>query len=225
MFLNLDQYVTKDKIKDLDDYLSKISFNDYKTQEFSFLDKQGINNLLGGGINLSEINHNIVNDLIKKNPSLTYKQIVGKGYFAPNKFHYIWQKNHNWRKLPKLAKFIDDLGLFEYTTRIVIIFNKAGKSGIEHRDHGDKNRIDEFIWIRTNNKKIFYIKNLKGQKHYVNCNIIWFDSRFRHNSSPSNQDSYSIRIDGKFKPHIRKFIARNAIFRYPPYHNLLIKQK
>lgn len=85
----------------------------------------------------------------------------------------------------------------------MIMIVKIGTTGLP---------VSEFIWIRTNNIKQFYIKDKNNKKYYVDANMIWFDDMHTHNISPTNEDSFSIRINGKFNKKMRNYVYKNGIF-------------
>lgn len=212
MFLNLDKFIDSVDILNLDSYLGDLNLKYLSLDYFGF-QKNMVKRDLGQGISLTNIDTMKLKTILRKY-NFDINTVTGHGYRAPSKFHKIWVTNKNWDQLPGLTDFIESLPFFEYTTRIVIIHSKPGRSGVEHADHSFKNLVDEFIWIRTNNKKKFYIKDDNGKIFLVDCNVIWFDSRFRHNSIAVNDESFSLRIDGKFTPFFRRWIARNGCFKY-----------
>tara|TARA_Y100001958_G_C21120899_1_gene465044 strand:+ start:206 stop:925 length:720 start_codon:yes stop_codon:yes gene_type:complete len=136
-----------------------------------------------------------------------------------------WKPNNNYNKFNYLVEFIENLDIFENIGNIVIIINKKNETGIEHYDHRCNDWVSEFIWLRTNNKKLFYIKNNKNKKFYVDGNMIWFDDMFRHNISPTNEDTFSIRVDGKFNDKMRNYIYTNGIFKFARNREILLNNK
>lgn len=46
----------------------------------------------------------------------------------------------------------------------------------------------------------------------VGCNIAFFDDRYLHNTAPTTMPTYSIRVNGKFKPWVREYIGENYNF-------------
>lgn len=226
MFLDLTKFIEEKDIKKIDEYMNTIDVKKIFTETFGYKnDENFIKKDLGKGCPLTKINKDMVEYIYRhNNHNYKYSDITSYGYSSQTKFPFIWEKTEYWYKLSKLSNFIESLPFFEYLTRVVIIYTPPNTSGIEHVDQSDKDRVDEFIWIRTNDNKKFYIKDLNGVKHYVNTNIIWFDTRFRHNSSETDKPSFSIRIDGKFKSYFRKYIAKRGNFRYSPYEKILLRQ-
>tara|TARA_B100000073_G_scaffold286446_1_gene248171 strand:- start:207 stop:929 length:723 start_codon:yes stop_codon:yes gene_type:complete len=131
--------------------------------------------------------------------------------------------NQNYYKLSKLINFIKELNIFEDIGETVIIINEPNVDGIEHHDH-EFDLVSEFIWIRTNNLKKFNVKDKFGISHTINNNIIWFDDRREHNISPINSISFSIRVNGKFKPDFRRLIANENNFYSTDRKKLLLDQ-
>ena len=124
-----------------------------------------------------------------------------------------------------LINFIKELNIFEDIGNIVIIINDKFEKGVEHKDHGCKDWVSEFIWIRTNNDKLFYIRDKLGYTHTNKCNLMWFDDTMFHNIHPINKDSFSIRVDGKFNPSFRNYMYKNAPFSCESNREALKKNK
>ena len=128
-----------------------------------------------------------------------------------------------WRPAPaaeefsELMEFIATLP-FESTGRMLIIYDHSGKAVPAHRDHTSTDVCHEFIWMRTNLDKPFYVINERtGERLYVESHSAWFDSVNQfHGSDPAGGLTFSIRVDGRFGEDFSRQIptpARNAASR------------
>jgi hypothetical protein len=206
-FVNLDHLISKKRIDNLNNYL----INEKKIYSWSkekFIAKKQVH---ANKISLTECNK--CNELHGH-----YEERINRG----NPFYHI--PNNNFYKLPELNDFIKDLNIFDDIGNIVIIINKPNEDGIEHFDHNHK-WVSEFVWIRTNDLKQFYVKDNLGIPHYVNCNLIWFDDQRVHNIYPASSNSFSIRVDGKFNSKFRKYIAKQNNFKKSENKQTLLDQK
>lgn len=99
---------------------------------------------------------------------------------------------------PTLLLFIRELPFFSEIGRMLIICSFDGHETPEHRDHGFSDLTQQFVWLRLDRNKNFYIKDSNSRKHFVDCNCLWFDSRLLHGTENSSFPSFSIRVDGVF---------------------------
>jgi hypothetical protein len=192
-YVNLDFLTSKKKIEELNDYLiNEKQIYLYKTKDF----------IAKGQKHADKIS------LTSCSKCKDIKEHYNKRIVRGNsKFHI---PNENYQKFPKLITFIKDLNIFEDIGNIAIIISPPNVNGIEHQDHHYK-WVSEFIWIRTNNIKQFYIKKY-GIPHYVKNNLIWFDDQRTHNVYPSSKKSFSIRVNGKYTKKFRKWLANQNNF-------------
>ena len=124
----------------------------------------------------------------------------------------LWQPTIHADEFALLMDFIKTLP-FRATGRMLIIYDDAPRQVPAHRDHIETELCHEFIWLRTNFKKPFYMLNQKtGERKYVEGYSAWFDSVNQyHGSDAADGLSFSIRVDGKFTDEFRKRIPRPAI--------------
>lgn len=101
--------------------------------------------------------------------------------------------------------FIETLP-FEYTGRVLIIFDEDGLDTPAHVDHTDPTWRQEFIWFRPNLHKQFYVvDNQSNAKVYVDSYSAWFDTgKIRHGVDGRDGFAISIRVDGAFTPEFRR---------------------
>lgn len=118
-----------------------------------------------------------------------------------------WKPSEFAEEFPELMDFINDLPFKGYG-RAFIIFDETGLDEPVHRDHGDPDLCQEFIWFRTNQLKRFYIYDKqRKQKHHVDQLACWFDTRHYHGTDPAEGLSISIRVDGVFTDELREHVA------------------
>lgn len=206
-YLDLDFLTSKDKINELNDYLiNQKQIYSWDTNNFVAKNKKHANSIE-------------LTDCLKcENLKSHYDKRLNKG----NSEYHI--PNENFYKLPKLITFIEELNVFEDIGNITIIINEPNQEGIEHKDHSYK-WVSEFIWIRTNDIKKFYVKNNFGIPYYIDNNIIWFDDQRIHNIYPVNEYSFSIRVNGRFNNYFRNWIANQNNFKKSINKKILLDNK
>ena len=112
-------------------------------------------------------------------------------------------------KFGPLIEFIATLP-FSATGRMLIIYDDSGAAVPAHRDHTDTSICNEFIWMRTNFDKPFYLLNAETtEKKYVDSYTAWFDSVNQfHGCDAADGLTFSIRVDGVFTDEFRKQISK-----------------
>jgi hypothetical protein len=121
----------------------------------------------------------------------------------------LWEETEAAEEFASLMDFIRTLPLKE-TGRILIIYDNAGKEVPAHRDHLNTEICNEFVWLRTNLIKPFYVLNHKtSEKKYIESYSAWFDAVNQfHGSEAASGLSFSLRVDGKFTDELREKIPR-----------------
>lgn len=121
----------------------------------------------------------------------------------------VWKPSQAAEEFTLLMDFIATLP-FESTGRMLVMYDNEPREIPAHRDHTETERLHEFIWMRTNKDKPFYMLNCEtGEKKYVEGYSAWFDAVNQyHGSDPSDRLAYSIRVDGRFTEEFRKQIPR-----------------
>ncbi len=119
----------------------------------------------------------------------------------------VWRPTADAGEFSELMDFIATLP-FAATGRMLIIYDDSGRAVPAHRDHDDAEICHEFIWLRTNFDKPFYMLDPEsGEKLYVEGHSAWFDSVNQfHGADASGGLSFSIRVDGRFSDDFRKQI-------------------
>lgn len=134
-----------------------------------------------------------------------------------------WRQNLGHRELstisqhfPSLIDWIDKLvtdGVFFNIGRAYLIAIDSNGHSFEHRDPAldpdlDPNISPEFIHIRPNLDRLFYVYDAeKKKKYYINSRVGWWNDRDIHGGDTSPAPSYAIRIDGIFTDEFRKQIG------------------
>jgi hypothetical protein len=126
----------------------------------------------------------------------------------------LWQATPATDEFGPLMDFVHTLP-FAATGRILIIYDNGGNAVPAHRDHVDTDVCNEFIWMRTNLAKRFYVLNPDtGDRKYVDAYSAWFDSVNQyHGADAADGLTFSIRVDGIFSDQFRAQIPYSASHR------------
>jgi hypothetical protein len=119
----------------------------------------------------------------------------------------LWRPSEEAASFSELMDFIATLP-FAATGRMMIIYDDSGREVPAHRDHDSQDLCHEFIWLRTNFDKPFYMLDPEtGEKLYVSSHSAWFDSVNQyHGADATGGLSFSVRIDGRFSDDLRRLI-------------------
>ena len=152
---------------------------------------------------------------------------MAMGAYDPYIYYFLWEEG-SWddrtapRKLTEEAqhfsgtvKWVEDMianNIFEHIGRVIFFHCEADGIPFEHRDLDAKNGVNnhgphrnEFIHIRPNTKKAFYIWDPEYKnKIYLNTRAAWWNDNDWHGGEKIMEQSYSLRIDGKFTEDFRK---------------------
>ena len=153
---------------------------------------------------------------------------MAMGAYDPYIYYFLWEEG-SWddrnspRKLteeavhfPNVVKWVEQLQgtLFEHIGRVIFFHCEAGGIPFEHKDLVPKNGVNilepplhrnEFIHIRPNTKKAFYLWDPESKdKTYLNCRAAWWNDIDWHGGEKIMEQSYGLRIDGKFTEEFRK---------------------
>ena len=122
----------------------------------------------------------------------------------------------NCKHFPKLVEWIKRLPM-ESLGRVLFFVNEHRCPVIEHSDMhhskadkayvADNKHSHEFIWIKPQiefSKSFYVLDEQTGAKHYVKGNSAWFNSFDVHGGDPCDTMTWSLRVDGVFKPELRK---------------------
>ncbi len=125
----------------------------------------------------------------------------------------LWEPTAATNEFALLMDFIATLP-FKQTGRMLIMYDDVRRPVPAHRDHAETDVCHEFIWLRTNLSKPFYMLNHKTHaKLYVDSYSAWFDTVNQfHGSDERDGLSFSIRVDGRFTDEFRAQIPK-------PTHN------
>ena len=119
----------------------------------------------------------------------------------------LWQPSEEAAEFSELMDFLATLP-FKATGRMLIMYDDGGRAVSAHRDHDSAELCHEFIWLRTNFAKPFYMLDPnRGEKLYVASHSAWFDTVNQyHGADASDGLSFSIRVDGVFSDEFRSRI-------------------
>jgi hypothetical protein len=162
---------------------------------------------------------------------------MAMGAYDPYIYYFLWEDG-SWddrtapRKLtpeaeyfPNVVKWVEKMisdGIFENIGRVIFFHCEADGIPFEHRDLDARNGIDvvkphrnEFIHIRPNTKKAFYLWDPETKdKTYLNTRAAWWNDTDWHGGERIMEQSYSLRIDGKFTEEFRKQLGINHLESY-----------
>lgn len=188
-----------------------------------------------GGIDL----YRDFKDISVRNKFTRYVKMA-MGAYDPYVYYFLWEEG-SWddrtapRKLtpeaqyfPKTVAWIENMiteGIFEHIGRVIFFHCEADGIPFEHRDLDAKNGIlsnqeytehrNEFIHIRPNTKKAFYLWDPDNKnKIYLNTRAAWWNDQDWHGGERIMEQSYSLRIDGKFTEEFRKKLGVSHLESY-----------
>lgn len=153
---------------------------------------------------------------------------MAMGAYDPYIYYFLWEEG-SWddrtapRKLTKEAEFfpgtvawiekmIDD-NIFDHIGRVIFFHCDHDGVPFEHRDldgakgddQGYRLHRNEFIHVRPNTKKAFYVWDPeKKNKVYLNSRAAWWNDQDWHGGEVIREQSYTLRIDGKFTEAFRE---------------------
>jgi hypothetical protein len=159
------------------------------------------------------------------------------GAYDPYIYYFLWEEG-SWddrtaeRKLteeaqyfPETVKWTEQLikdNIFEHIGRVIFFHCEADGVPFEHRDLDAKNGMNEsfphnneFIHIRPNTKKAFYLWDPETKnKTYLNTRAAWWNDQDWHGGERIMEQSYALRIDGKFTEEFRKTLGIDHLESY-----------
>ena len=161
---------------------------------------------------------------------------MSMGAYDPYIYYYLWEEG-SWddrsakRKLtseavhfPNTVRWVESMvgELFESIGRVIFFHCEHDGIPFEHRDLDAKNGIDiikphcnEFIHFRPNTKKPFYVWDpISSNKYYINARAAFWNDNDWHGGDRILQQSYALRVDGKFSEEFRKRLGINHIESY-----------
>jgi hypothetical protein len=121
----------------------------------------------------------------------------------------LWQATAEADEFAELTAFLATLP-FAATARMLILYDDGGRPVTAHRDHDSVDLCHEFVWLRTNFDKAFYMLDPRtGEKAYVAGHAAWFDTVNQyHGADAASGLTWSIRVDGRFSDDLRAMIPQ-----------------
>jgi hypothetical protein len=158
------------------------------------------------------------------------------GAYDPYTYYFLWEEG-SWddrtsartltaeaEYFPNVVKWVEQLQgtVFEHIGRVIFFHCEADGIPFEHRDLDANNGVNvvkphrnEFIHIRPNTKKAFYLWDPKSKdKTYLNTRAAWWNDVDWHGGERIMEQSYSLRIDGKFTEEFRKKLGIDHLDTY-----------
>ncbi|HEX8179135.1 MAG TPA: hypothetical protein VF525_06270 [Pyrinomonadaceae bacterium] len=198
-YKSFDEFIDVARLKSLDGYITERIIAHLKAQtDDYFLNQHRLNAATPQRPGVREI------WLTRTRPGVPYN------YLDLDKPE-LWTRTSAAQEFSALMEFIETLP-FKATGRMLIIYDDAARSVPAHRDHLSIELCHEFIWLRTNLNKPFYLFNQRtNERLYVSSYSAWFDTVNQfHGSDAQAGLSFSIRVDGHFTDEFRQQIPTPA---------------
>ena len=118
-------------------------------------------------------------------------------------------------KLFPSVKALLDTGFMSVIGRVTFFLQEHDCAIPVHSDNptlafdaiNQQSAVNEFVWISPRQYKNFFILDEEtNEKHVITSKTAWFNSFDKHGGDPTNRMTWSLRIDGKFSPELRKQI-------------------
>lgn len=117
---------------------------------------------------------------------------------------------------PNVMQWITNLKgtVFKTIEGATFFLLEANGVPFEHRDPAnneeDHKNIPEFIHIKTDLDRPFYLKDCTTRKKtYINTRVSWWNERDWHGGEPIARPTYTFRIDGVFTENFKAKIFKN----------------
>ena len=220
---------------DLNDMSYKMGWKPLYQAIEEFLSLPDTDPIKKGGIDL----YRDFDDFQVRNKFTRYVKMAMNAY-DPYIYYFLWEQG-SWddrtkeRKLTEEAKYFSntvkwienmvDENIFTSIGRVIFFLCESDGIPFEHRDLDAKNGIknmkeytqhrNEFIHIRPNTKKAFYLWDPeKKNKTYINTRAAWWNDQDWHGGERIMEQSYGLRIDGKFTEDFRKKLGIDHLESY-----------
>jgi hypothetical protein len=165
---------------------------------------------------------------------------MAMGAYDPYIYYFLWEEG-SWddrtsvrtlteeaKHFPNVVSWVEKMisnGIFEHIGRVIFFHCDHDGIPFEHRDLGGHNGVfekdkytphrNEFIHIRPNTRKPFYIWDPDTKdKTYINTRAAWWNDQDWHGGDRLMEQSYSLRIDGKFTEEFRKKLGIDHLDSY-----------
>jgi hypothetical protein len=104
-----------------------------------------------------------------------------------------------------LFDWIKQNDVFDEIGRVLFFINPEGHATPIHRDYPKRSYKDQYLWIRFNKQKDFFVYDADTkEKHFVKGHICTFDNYQWHGSEAGECAGFSLRIDGLFSQSFLK---------------------
>jgi hypothetical protein len=138
------------------------------------------------------------------------------GHLENKKFN----RDGEWvEDVPILKRWIESWNIFDNLGRIVVFENSVGNSVGIHRDTSFYPSLMHNISIQfTPNRPVFVYDEKNKEKIYFQTQAYCFNPSDNHGVDASENDLYTIRIDGVFKPHICEALGLVQGYIWSPHY-------
>jgi hypothetical protein len=171
----------------------------------------------------------------QRNKFTRYLKMAMNAY-DPYIYYYLWEEG-SWddrtaprtltpeaEYFPHTVKWVESLvgTVFQDIGRVIFFHCEADGIPFEHRDLDAENGVNvvkphrnEFIHIRPNTKKAMYLWDPETKdKTYLNTRAAWWNDQDWHGGERIMEQSYSLRVDGKFTDEFRKTLSIDHLESY-----------
>jgi len=108
-----------------------------------------------------------------------------------------------------LFDWIKQNDIFDEIGRVQFFINPEGHATPIHRDYPKKSFKDQYIWMRFNKQKDFFVyDDDTKEKHFVKGYICTFDNYQWHGSEANECAGFSLRVDGLFS---QSFLEKTSL--------------
>jgi len=198
-YMSFDQFIDVERLRSLDSYL-----------------RRRIERHIAAGVDDFFVNQHCLETGAPYKPGVREVWLTRTPPGTPYNYldidrHGLWHRTPEAAEFSLLMDFISTLP-FEYTGRVLLIYDNGGRSVPAHRDHESQGICHDFIWLRTNLNKPFYLLNqYTGEKLYVKGFSAWFDTVNQYHGSDAAEGlTFSVRVDGRFTEEFRQQIPYSA---------------
>lgn len=114
-----------------------------------------------------------------------------------------------------VMQFVGNLPFSEVGRVIVFVNYPGGQTPIHMDGTLYQPHTNDFLWMRTSTDKRFFVYDPdKDEKHYVQGYTAFFNEQDFHGTDISKGTTFSLRVDGRFRPEFKKAIGINLLKSY-----------
>ena len=141
---------------------------------------------------------------LSSNELAIYLKYAMQGYDLYTTYH-----RHLFNEyFPSLDNWLKSLDIFTDISDAYIMCMTAGGISFEHA-HPAAEQQSEFIYIRPKIYRPFYVRcPHTNKKQYINTRVAYWNDQLIHGGDPIMQNTYALRVDGRFTKEFKEKIHR-----------------